>query len=74
MLHSAHAHWTKGNLFRSTGEIDPEPEFSLLQTTQKFSSRLKTGAKARTISQTLEYLYPQSKAPVLIGFCDWLVR
>lgn len=40
MLHSVHAHWTKGNLIRSTGEIDPEPEFALLQTTLNFSSSL----------------------------------
>lgn len=45
-----HAHWTKGNLIRSTGEIDPESEFALLQTTLKFSSRLETQAKARIAS------------------------
>lgn len=54
ILHSAHALWTKGNLIRSTGEIEPELVCSPCKKTLKFSSKLYAWAKARITSPSSE--------------------
>lgn len=75
MLHSAHPHWTKGgNLIRSTGEIDLQPVCSSAIQQWISPSGYVPGPWLESLPRAQKSLYPQSKASVLIGSCDWLVR